>query len=105
MQPLMKHATSVIAIGLVTHPIRLIDSLSLMQPLMIAAIALTMPPFGLILAIGLMQPSMQWPYRTDDLGKPQLTKNELSNGGYGVLVLMQAMADFGFSVPPIPPGN
>ena len=59
MQPLMKNALAVIAIGLMIHPIRL----RLMQPLMIAtvivAIGLMMPNFGLILAIGLMQPSMQ----------------------------------------------
>ena len=78
---------------------------SLIAIAVIVAIGLMMPPFGLIAAIGLMQPSMKWPYRTDELGTPQLTKNELSNGGYGVLVLMQAMADFGFSVPPLPPGN
>ena len=63
MQPVMEHALAAIAIGLVIHPIRLIDSMRLMQPLMIAtvivAIGLMMPNFGLILAIGLMQPSMQ----------------------------------------------
>ena len=72
LQPLMKHAPAVIAIGLMTHPLVLIDSMGLMQPLRIVPVGLTM----------ILQPLQHLstagrPYRTTNVGKATIMWNAL----------------------------
>ena len=85
MQPVMEHALAAIAIGLVIHPIRLIDSMRLMQPLRIVAIGLTMPPFGLILQPPQHLSTAGRPHRTAKIGEATIMWNALlSENSYAV---------------------